>query len=430
MYIRGVGKKVRGCVVVFFLWGALALADQPLPISTIPIYFPKEEKSAGLLKIEKKGFSIGAELKTGFLIPQGDMDYEFYRGDPAISHDNEKRSKFRIDRLMLIPQMNVGETIVAYAELEAFTNRNQGESTFFREGHLSFYLPKNLFVKVGLEDRWISPEFMATNELRGDNKKLTEVFPINGTAFWEDEDLGVTFGGNHSVRKEHMVYWRTSIANGLRLEHDEITRNQIYPLVHDDRHSQSLNLDLSDNKEFGFGLGFKNYFWSDFMTVDTLAFLFEKSLVTQDIDFLTSVIPNYVSNSRESKRIGFNNEIHLSRFNLFSQYVYARDGHLRRHGFYFQPSYFMEFKAKRSYFNAVRFLYRFNILNVGGRGIDDNVSTSPFTWDRIAHSFAAHIQIYPQVLLKNELHLNLERVDSSWNPVNNNEFLSQLEVRF
>ena len=401
----------------------------PLILNASPIYFPEGKKVTGLLDLDTGFFSIGAELKTGFLAPEGDLDLEFFRGDPSISHTNEKRGKFRIDRLMLIPQLNIQEIIKAYAELEATTQRDQTNSTFFREGHLSFYFPYHFFMKVGLEDRFISPEFMAVNSSRGDNKKLTEVYPINGTAFWEDEDLGLTFGGDHPVTEGSTLYWRGSVTNGLSLQHDELTRNQIYPIFHDDRHSQNLNIDLSDNKEAGMGFGFKHAF-SRPISVDILGFFFNKSLNMQDVTFLTTVIPGYSSINRTSYRTGVNNEMNVSDFNLFTQYIYAVDGAVKRDGFYIQPSYVIGLNSESAFFNSIRLLYRFNTLDVRANDVSDNLPTSPFTWDRQTHSVAVNLQIHSYVLFRNEYHFNLEATGADRNKVSNNEFLSQLEVRF
>ncbi len=393
----------------------------PTVLFAEPIYFPTEEKNAGMLGLEAHFFSLGAQLDTGLLSPQGDNALAFTNGNQAVSHTNEKRTKFQIDKLAFIPQVNIDNKIKLYAELEARTQRNQLDNTFLRKGTLSFFLPWHFFVKVGVDDRFISPEFMAANDALGGNKKLTAVYPINGTAFWKDEDLGITAGGDHSLgREDTFLYWKASLTNGLSLDHDEITRNQIYPILQDDRDAQNLNFDLTDNKELGIGLGLKHAF-SNVVTANTFGFFFDSRLATRDVAFLTDVITGYGSKDDTRQRSGVNGELTVSNFNLFAQYVHAKDGSVKRDGLYIQPSFLL---------SKIRFLYRFNVLDVRVKGLRNNISTSPFTWDRKTHSFAMNIQIHKYVLFRNEYHLNQEKTGASDTKVSNNEFLSQLELRF
>ena len=408
----------------------LALFLIPRVLFAEPIYFPTEEKTVGMLGLESTFLSLGAELDTGFLSSQGDNHLAFTNGNQGVTHTNEEKSKFQINKLTLIPQANVDNKIKLYAELEARTQRNQLDTTFFRKGYLSFFIPWHFFVKVGVDDRFISPEFMATNDALGDNKKLTEVYPINGTAFWKDEDLGITVGGDHPLGVEDtFLYWRASLTNGLSLDHDEITRNQIYPILQDDRDAQNLNFDLTDNKELGVGLGLKHAF-SSVVSANTFGFFFDSNLATRDISFLRDVITGYLYSSNTRQRSGVNGELNIKNFNLFTQYVHAKDGKVNRDGFYIQPSFLVFLSQDRKFFNNVRFLYRFNMLDVKVTGLGDNISTSPFTWDRITHSFAVNLQIHKYVLFRNEFHLNREITGAADSQVKNNEFLSQLELRF
>ena len=125
-----------------------------------------------------------------------------------------------------------------------------------------------------------------------------------------------------------------------------------------------------------------------------------------------------------------NNEMNVSDFNLFTQYIYAVDGAVKRDGFYIQPSYVIGLNSESAFFNSIRLLYRFNTLDVRANDVSDNLPTSPFTWDRQTHSVAVNLQIHSYVLFRNEYHFNLEATGADRNKVSNNEFLSQLEVRF
>ena len=80
--------------------------------------------------------------------------------------------------------------------------------------------------------------------------------------------------------------------------------------------------------------------------------------------------------------------------------------------------------------NGIRFLYRYNYLDVDVKEIPATLPTSPFTWDRSAHSLAVNVQIHESVLFRNEYHFNGESIGGRHKSVSNDEFLSQLEMRF
>lgn len=408
----------------------VVLIFSPLSLWGAPIYFPETEGDGRLLDLKSEYFSLGGELETEFLVPEGDLDSQFAQGDQSVFHTNQERSTFRLDKLTFIPEFHYKDQVKFYAELEAYTDRSETEKTIFREAHISFFFPYHLFLKLGLDDRLISPEFMAQNGAVGENKRLTDVYPINGISFWEDEDLGLTAGGDHPIGTQSIMYWRASLTNGLNLAHDELTRNQIYPIVHDDRDISNINIDVSNNKEWMWGLGWKHHF-SDVFSLNAFGFLMEGKLAQRDVTFLKDVIRGYGSTDRDNHFWGVNLELIWRRFNLFSQYMKAKDGELERVGSYIQPSLIFS-TEKRKFFNAIRFLYRFNFLNTHVDGIEKRYLITPFLWDRETHTVAMNFQIYPFLLLKNEFHLNFERPkkNSYARRVSNNEFLSQLELRF
>ena len=394
----------------------------------VPIYFPETESKSGMLQLKSNWFSFGAEFEGELLVPQGDNDLSFDSSE-GVSHDNRDMTKFRVDKLTLIPQIFIKDILSFYGEIQAYTDRNTADTTVLREAHLTLQLPWNLFLKFGIEDRLLSPEFSALNEAEGANKRLTEAYPINGTAFWEDEDLGFIFGGDHPIQSNLLLFWKASVTNGLSVDDEEITRNQIYPILHDDRHVQSLNVDLTAQKELGLGLGIRhhvseNFQWSFF------GFGFANKLQVRDITFLQAVITGYTSASDTNNMGGANVDIGLFGFNLFSQYVYARDGQISRDGFYVQPSYYHSFGTERRFLSGARLLYRYNWLDVRTRSLADNIAGSPFTWDRETHTAALNIHIHQYVTLRNEFHLNLEQTGGNPGRVSNNEFLTQLEIRF
>ena len=193
-------------IFLFFLMGV------PVYLFSGPIYFPTEEKGSGLLHLKSDLFSLGTEFETKFLVPQGDEVFAFNNGAQGIIHYNENQDRFSLDKITLIPRLNLNDVFTFYSELEASLNRKNTivERTFFREAHATLILPHSFFLKVGLEDRFISPEFVADNRAEGDNKRLTAAYPINGVAFWKDEDLGITLGADHPIGAQTSFYWRGS----------------------------------------------------------------------------------------------------------------------------------------------------------------------------------------------------------------------------
>ena len=322
---------------------------------------------------------------------------------------------------MLSPGIKYKEWGELYAELEAFTNRADTDSTFFREAWVFVKPYPEIFVKFGLDDRFISPEFFSSLKAQGENKRLTEQYPINGIALWKDEDLGITGGGDHPIGGGTSLLWRASLTNGLILDHDEITRSRIYPILHADREAQNINVDSTDAKEVGVGGGFKHEFDGQ-SSLAVMGFRYISKLSTGDMNFLRDVIPGYTSQKNTYDFFGFNLDLNISQFNLFAQGVHARAGLVVWDGFYLQPSLSL---------NQWQIGYRYNLYTIQKTGGETSKNpVSPFTWDRTTHTVAVNLELYKSVLWQNEYHLNNEVTGGNRNSVKNNEFISQLEFRF
>lgn len=393
-----------------------------------PIYFPETKKEEGFLQLKSEWFTFGAEFESEFLAHRGDDDFAFKNGNQGISHANRHKDRFSINKLTLIPQFNFKDKIHFYSELEAFVNRSEIDDTFFREAHVTVFPIPQLFVKAGLDDRFISPEFSAENDAIGDDKRLTEVFPINGTAFWKDEDVGITIGGNHPYKEKTTFYWRGSYTNGLNLHHDEITRNHIYPILHDDRDASNINIDLNGDREYGAGIGVRHLLKEDLRFNIFGFFYYNDDLASTDREFLRDVIRGYSHAKNRHHLAGCNLSFKFPYVDLFSQFIRARNGTILRHGFYAEPSFYLT-TAQREFLNGMRLLYRFNYLDIDAKE-SVNISSNPLLWNRLTHSFGFNIQIHKYVLLRNEFHWNKEDTEGSPAEVVNNEFLSQIEVKF
>ena len=270
---------------------------------------------------------------------------------------------------------------------------------------------------------------MVSHEVWDDGpRRWTETYPISGVSFWKDEDLALLAGGDHPISQSLDFFWRGSFANGLSLGHDELTRNEIYPILQDDRHLRNISLDVGGNKEIGAGAGFRAQF-SNAHTMSVFGFYNYSKLTPQDITYLSNVISGYTSQENQNFFMGLNTELNWRGFNVFSQYIYAKDGEVKRQAYYVQPSLLL-YAADRKYFNAMRFLYRWNGLGVRAKGLASNIQASPMTWDRTTHTLATSLRIYKFLEFKNEWNLHQENPGGSTKEVHNDEFISQLRLAF
>jgi len=373
--------------------------------------------------------SFGIEFEMEFLHPEGDDDGAFTVGAIRAVHTNQDFDRFSIDKLSIMPRIDYRDRLHFFGELEGHTTkRGEADTTIVREAHLTFDITEHFFIKAGLDERFISPEFMSNIDVFAGNKRLTEVYPINGIAFWKDEDLGLTLGGHHPFSDEIKMWWRLSMTNGLALDHEEITRNKIFPILADDRDIQNVNFDANDNMEIGAGLGLTHDLTKD-MRLNLLAFYYTGRLSARDVDLLNAGIQGYASREHKNWMAGGNVDFTVGDFNVFAQFINARDGHVLRDGYYIQPSLLHRF-ADSSWFDGIRFVYRYNVLDVNARGADKNLFASPFTWDRYTHTAGVNVLINKNVTWRNEYHANVENTGGGPNKVHNDEFLSQLEIVF
>src|SRR3989338_2599326 len=357
--------------------------------------------------------SLNGEFESEFIDSQKDSD--LVTNTSSTTNDDNSIPRLQVDRLMLKPKITFSKNLYLEGELEFF---GDGTNTLLKEGYGVLQFPSNLFLKVGLDDRF----FMNPQE------RKTEIYPLNGTAFWRDEDVGVTLGGDYAS-----FYWRASITNGLAIREQGVGKNSVYFMLHDNRQIDELT---KGDKEYGIGLGLKNVgekiAWN-LMTFGYWSRLRKKMSQTQtvtDVNFLKEVITGYTSDKRDNWFLGEQLRLDLGKpFSFFTQYIYSQDGKIKRQGFYVEPTLTFT-TSKREYLHEVELLYRYNILDVKTSGLANNIQTSSFTWDRETHSLAMNIELVKNALWRNEYHFNLEDTGGTPKNVSNNEFLSQLEIRF
>lgn len=348
--------------------------------------FTEEPDRAVLLSREGLRLDIGGEVLIEYVDTENDIN------------TSEPEGHFRVEFIMLAPKITLANNISAESEIEFETS---GE-ILLNELYITFKkLPLNSFLKAGLEDRFIKVS------------RKTETYPLIATAFWRDDDVGLTWGGEHEA-----LYWRLSLTNGNRLADKQVSRDSSYPMLKDGR----SNTSKSQTKEIGAGIGTK-YNLTDMQQINALGFIFTGKLSEEDISKLQG-IPGYGTSDNDASYFGgISLEYNNGPFNLFTQGIAAIDGDLRRSGWYAQPSWTISMKERQS-FNKFLLLGRYDKLNVG---LPHTFSES-LSWDREKITLAVLTEIVPQLTLKTEYYINNEKTGGR--SVNNDELLLQLYIEF
>ncbi|HIE64708.1 MAG: hypothetical protein ABGX83_08110 [Nitrospira sp.] len=344
-------------------------------------------------------FSLrGLEIEIG-----GEFELEIVdsEADGRILVDKQEPNPFprmSIDKFVITPRIHLEAGILLKADLEVGTN---GKIKLDEAWVKIPGLPFNSWVTIGLDDLFMKPG------------RKTESYPIVGHAFWQDEDLGLFFGGEG---KE--FYWRFSITNGRRLKDRRISEDEVFPIVTDDDDNEEKN----SNKQVGFGVGIDHAF-KEGHTINLLPFYYRSRLSDGDITYLQG-ITSYPTGDLQNRqeRVGLNLDYRLRDFAFFGQYIKGKDGAMDRDGWYVQPSY--KYSLGYNRLTAVVFLLRYEDYNVD---LTKNPTDSR-TWDRQATTVALIASIVKGVKVKTEYYFNDEKTGGP--DVDNNELLVQLEIKF
>ncbi len=356
-------------------------------------YMEKKQAEEGLvdkLLTTKKGgkFSLGGELEYEYVDVQNG-------GKKAEPH-------FVLDKFVLQPKVNINEDISIEAQLY-FQPHNK---TSINEFHIMFKnIPcKHTYIDAGLFER----------EIKNHSHRITEGYPLVGTAFWRDDEYALSLGGEWKS-----LYGSLLVGDGLALGEKQVAEDSSYKIIHDNKRDEDFN-GLS---EFNANFGYRNDY-GKLGKVDVLLFYVYKELSDSDIEFLMD-IPGYEGDldDKSGFRRGFGADYSIGGLRLYGQYIEAEDGELKRSGWYIQPSYKVKL-AQREYFNAFEVVFRYGEL-------DMDVTPDPAdsrTWDRDKIAIALISDICKNVKLKTEYYVNDE--DTGAEDVDNDEFLTQLEVKF
>lgn len=352
----------------------------------------EEKYEKGWLRsMRRNWFELGGELQLEYRDTQSEQD------SPADITD-DPYGRFQIDHMRLSPRVRFSDDILLEADLDA----GQQATSDLQELYLLWRnLPLDSQLTIGQQKKFFRP------------KRRTESYPLAGTAFWHDRDLGITLSSQVDP-----LYAYVSVMNGLRLNDDEIGEDNSFPIVADDLDDLKAN----ERKEIGAGIGWtgKSKTWG---RLDLMLFGTWDELSADDEDFLLRLSRFTVfGGDNDRSRYGFNAEYDLGDWNLFSQYITSEDGALERDAWYVQTSY--TFETDLDYLLSIEPLLRYGELNLNF----DPFPANSMLWDRQRWTFATILELLEDIRLRAEYTLNDEETGDG--DIRNDEALLQLEMRF
>lgn len=349
-------------------------------------------------KVEEKGFlsAKGVDFQLA-----GELEYEFVDTGGDGSDDNPH---FQLDKLVLQPKLKIGDNFEFDAQLYFVED---GTATNLNEFHAKYTgLPLDSWVDAGLYERWV----------KGHHGRKTEAYSLLGTAFYRDDALTLTLGGDLDP-----IYWMLSVGNGYEINRKQVAEDTANN--NDILHDNYATSGLSNRLEYGINLGLKRDF-KGAGNVDIMGFYYDDQLSSTDISTLKSNLLGYTSNNDTKTRVGAGIKYKLGNATLYGAYIDAEDGALDRDTWVVDASYHFKFNTDRKFFTGIEPVISYSDYNV-----DFTKATgSPLGWDREKWIFASIIDFYKNTKLKLEYYINTE--DTGGEEVDNDEFLAQLEVKF
>lgn len=341
-----------------------------------------------LLSLKGAKVNIGGELELEFVDTQSD------------NATTDSNPRFQLDKFVFKADAALTDDTSLYGEIEFAKSSVKMKQAYAKFTHL----PLDISLKAGLAVPYI------------DVDRKTETHTVNATAFgFRDPDIGLFAEG----ALPGPLYWKGSVTNGFLLTTKGTGEDSAYAIIHE---SDDAN-DNNKNKEVSFALGIDKEL-NNMGKINVMGFGAWGKISDEDKSFLQGITGYGASESEDDKsKGGVNLAYALGNFTLIGQYIHAIDGDLERDGWFLQPSYKLG-GSDWKYFNAYEFVFRYNSLDVS---LDD-VFSAPETWDRRTYTLALISEVTKNVLLKTEYNINDE--DTGSGDVNNNEFLTQLEVKF
>ena len=349
-----------------------------------------------------------AQAQTGFTSPKkwhfdlgGELEFEFVATEDGAGVV-KPNAHFQIDQLYLYPKVRYKDMALFSADIAIKT-----ASASIEEAWVQFYgLPVKTYVEAGLNDIFIA-----------NIQRKTETEILIESAFYRDDDLGVRIGG----KPTSWFYWQAGVTNGFFLAATRsVSEDSSFPIIADRKNTSNT----AGRPMLAIAAGFKPDIGA-LGKIDVLPFYYSGELSAADITFLQA-IPGYgPANLDDDKyRYGFNARYDYQDFTVLGQLLVAKDGNLDRTGWFIQPSLVVYENASWRWFNKYEAVYRYSDLDIDL----PKVVTNSLTFDREQHVLAMLVTLFPNTTLKLEYNINEE--DTGGDSVDNDEFLTQLEVKW
>jgi len=447
---------------------------------------PGKKKSK---KKEKPFFSDGiatvggAEIKIGGKIELNLIDAQAERS-PFPTDNPDTYLDF--DRIRLEPELDIGRGLSFHSQLDFFADEGD---TLVKEGTVVHrWRPRGAdgkklwwfrsHTQIGMDDRFIH---------RGPGRRVSESYPLVGTAYWRDEEIALMWigtlgrkrGNPREEPKEVGDYWAPrkeltnstsyhafdfegnpgeltlsfSLGDGYTLDGKSVNkdRSNIQEVLQDDRES-STGLSLN---EIGLGVGYERDFnWLG--EIGLQVFYYTGDLNSESVRVLQQELTSFdatgtvitggygLSQDDNYHRAGVSLDYHIEAFHFFDRYeihtepgdglyltlqfVQSKDGALDRHGWYAQGSYRFSLKNPLFFDYFVR-SFEF-VARYGELKLDDlaPIPTLPLTWGRRQLFFGGVVGLTNSMSLKAEYSFHGEKTGGG--DVANDQLLFQLLVDF
>jgi hypothetical protein len=360
-------------------------------------------------------FKLKGELELEFVATQYEDDIPSGATDNRTDH---KHAHFKLDKVVIQPYVYFGKNTFLKLELEFENDGDSGGDANVPEYYLqsNYLLGENaplgmdLWLRIGRDERWMKA------------KRITESYPILGTIAWRDDQLQLTLG----VDTDHL-YWRGSWGSGMDLGKRAIGEDGSFEVLQDDN-----NYTTSEQKrELSTGIGFRA--GNEDMNGDLLFYYINDRMNRyEDVEVLKS-LANYEDDlgraNPNQNRFGGRFTLDMSGARWMSEYVRLYDGQLKRHAWYTMLSYCHKLDGftlnDRKMLVGLTPLVRYDDLEVE----IDKAERDARTWDRWGLTAGLIIDVMKHVKLKSEFTWNREQTGGPHH-VKNDEFLTQLEVKF
>jgi hypothetical protein len=280
-----------------------------------------------------------------------------------------------------------------------------------------------------------------------------ESYGLAETAFNRFEDLQLQFGGDFSPH----FYWRAQVSNGnpiffrdpnalagdngnddLRLPNPEIHLNSGFPILYN---AETEELSFQRRPELGAGLGFRMQSETLDRGFDVLGFYYNRSLAQRvdlrgtfyggDLDLLDGAFGSSLPIHGNKKiQYGMAGQLRLNALKIFALGVHQELAGLQRQGFEIETAYRFSLPPKfaaggKQLFSFIQPVFRFSILS---NDFKNPLFLAPSTfWDWKKFDFGVRLGIVQGIDWTNEFAKHKIR---SATPVNENEFLSTVRLRF